>query len=74
MAGSKYEEIVLDNYDPENPYEEDVERYYSGEKFKCLVCELQLNSREEIEAIGLDADHTEIETSERVFEPDYGND
>ncbi len=74
MAGSKYEEVVLDNYDPENPYEEDVERYYSGEQFKCLVCELQLNSREEIEAIGLDADHTEIETRERVFEPDYGND
>ena len=74
MAGMQYEEIVRDDYDAENPWEEDVERYYSGEEFRCLSCELRLNSREEIEAVELEADHQEIETREREFEPDYGND
>ena len=74
MAGMQYEEIVLDDYDVENPWEEGVERYYSGEEFRCLPCELRLSSREEIEAVGLEADRQEIETREREFEPDYGND
>ena len=74
MAGMQYEEIVLDNYDAENHWEEDVERYYSGEEFQCLSCELRLNSREEIEAVKLEVNHQEIETREREFEPDYGND
>lgn len=74
MAGMQYEEIVLDNYDPEEPWLEDVERYYSGEEFRCLSCDLCLNSREEIEAVGLGSEFQEIDTREREYEPDYGND
>jgi hypothetical protein len=74
MAGMQYEEVVLDDFDLEVPWEEDVERYYSGEEFTCLVCGLRLNSPEEIEAVGLDPEHQDVETREREFEPDYGND
>lgn len=75
MAGTQHGEEFVDNYEEyENPFEEDVEKYYFGEQFRCLVCELQLNSAAELEALGLDVEHTEIETRDRVFEPDYGND
>ena len=74
MAGMQYEEIISDEYDSETPWLEDVERYYSGEEFHCIVCELQLNSREEIEAVGLEADYQETDTREREYGPDYGND
>ena len=34
---------------------------------------LHLDSRQEIEAAGIDPDHVEVETREREYEPDYGN-
>ncbi len=53
--------------------EEEVEKTYGAEEFRCPTCDLHLDSRDEIEAAGLDPDQTEVETREREFEPDYGN-
>jgi hypothetical protein len=66
-----YDEEVVEP-DPEADFEE-VEKYYSAERFRCPICELRLDSREEIEAASLDPDHMEIEEREREYEPDYGN-
>lgn len=74
MGGMVYEEIVVDYYDQNNPWEEDVEKHCTAEEFKCLSCGLHLNSVEEIEAVGLDSDHMEIDSREREFEYEYGND
>jgi hypothetical protein len=66
-------EEVIDTNPGEDSWEDEVEKYYSAEEFKCPTCDLHLDSRQEIEAVGLDADHTEVETRERQYEPDYGN-
>ncbi len=74
MAGTLYEEVVSDHYDHENPWEEEVVKYYSGDELICVVCDLHLNSRDEIEAASLNPDYDETDTRERSFEDEYGND
>jgi hypothetical protein len=37
------------------------------------VCGLHLHSRAEIEAAGIETDHTDVEVRMREYEPDYGN-
>ena len=73
LAGVSFGEEVLDETPGEDGWEEEVEKTYGAEEFRCPTCDLHLDSREEIEAVGLDPDHTETETREREFEPDYGN-
>jgi hypothetical protein len=71
LAGISFGEEVI----PAEPSDEDeqVEKYYGAEELRCPVCDLHLDSRAEIEAAGIDADHTETELREREYEPDYGN-
>ena len=73
FAGDKFWEEVLDTIAGAESWEEEVEKTYGAEEFRCPTCNLHLDSRDEIEAVGLDPDHTEVETREREFEPDYGN-
>jgi hypothetical protein len=73
LAGMEYGEEVLDTTAGEDGWEEEVEKQYGAEEFRCPTCGLQLNSRQEIEAASIDPDHNEIETREREYEPDYGN-
>ncbi|TCH97911.1 hypothetical protein EJV46_11870 [Roseococcus sp. SYP-B2431] len=73
FAGIIFGEEVLDPPPGEERWEEHVEKNYGAEEFRCPTCDLHLNSREEIEAVGLDPDHVEVEVREREFEPDYGN-
>lgn len=73
LAGASYGEEVLDEEFSEESWEEEVEKYYGAEEFRCPVCDLHLDSRAEIEAVGIDPDHVETETREREYEPDYGN-
>lgn len=73
LAGVSYGEEVLDEIRGEEGWEEKVEKYYGAEELRCPVCDLYLRSRAEIEAVGVDADYTEIEIREREYEPDYGN-
>lgn len=73
VAGVTYGEEVLDEALGEQGWEEEVEKQYGGEELRCPVCDLHLDSRAEIEAAGVDPDHTEIVTREREYEPEYGN-
>jgi hypothetical protein len=73
LSGIKYNEEVSEE-DGEDPYEELVDVFYVAEEFLCPSCNLHLDSREAIEAVGLDVDHVETDTRQREYEPDYGND
>jgi hypothetical protein len=73
LAGSKYDEEVSDD-DGQDPYEESVDISYVAEEFICPSCGLHLDSRDAIEAVGLEVDHFETETRQREYEQDYGND
>jgi hypothetical protein len=74
LAGMQFHEEVLDDVDDDDSWEETVERHYEAEELRCPVCTLHLYSHEEIVAVGLDTNHQEIDTRERTYEPDYGND
>jgi len=74
LAGVKYDEEISDENDDEDPFEERVDVSYVAEEFQCPACGLQLDSRDAIEAVGLQVDHIETETRQREYEPDYGND
>lgn len=71
IAGIKIEEVVLDGHYDED---ESVEIMYVGEEFHCPVCDLHLHGSAELEAAGLDIEHTEIDTRERRYEEGYNND
>jgi hypothetical protein len=73
FTGDSYEEEVLDSSPGEDGWEEAVEKTYGAEEFRCPTCDLHLDSRGEIEAVGLDPDYTKVETREREYEPEYGN-
>jgi hypothetical protein len=72
LAGVTYGEEVLDSVSGEG-WEEEVQKSYGGEELRCPVCDLHLDSRAEIEAAGVEPDHTEIVTREREYELEYGN-
>ena len=72
LAGLKYAELVSDQDDGDSE-EEMVDIMLGAQEFHCPSCGLHLDSREEIEAVGLDTDHTETETRQREYEPEYGN-
>ena len=74
LGGSKFEEYVSEEQDPDDPYTEYVEVEYSSEEFLCPVCQLHLQGTQEIYATDLPGEFTETEEREREFEPDYGND
>jgi hypothetical protein len=73
LAGLEFGEQVLDSSPGEEGEEEEVEKYYSGEEFRCPTCGLHLDSRQEIDAAGVEADWAETTTRTREYEPDYGN-
>jgi hypothetical protein len=74
LAGIKYNEEVSEEDSSEDPYEELVDVFYVAEEFLCPSCNLHLDSREAIAAVGLNVDHVETDTRQREYEPDYGND
>jgi hypothetical protein len=74
LGASLWEEEVLDDYDPDAPEWESVEKTYLVEALYCPTCELKLNSRQEVAAAGFDEEFKETEERERTYEPDYGND
>jgi hypothetical protein len=73
LAGLEYGEEVVDTQPGEDGWEEEVEKQYGAEEFRCPTCDLHLDSREEIQEAGIDVDHTETEIREREYEPEYGN-
>lgn len=73
LAGMENGEEVIDSQPGEQGWDEEVEKDYSAEEFRCPTCDLRFDSRQEIEAAGIYPDHTEVETREREYEPEYGN-
>jgi len=51
-----------------------VDIFFVAEEFLCPSCNLRLDSREAIEAAGLEVETVETEARQREYEPDYGND
>jgi hypothetical protein len=74
LAGVKYAEEVSEEQDEEYQDEETVDIFFVAEEFQCPSCGLHLDSRDEISAANLEVEHTETETRQREYEPDYGND
>jgi len=74
LAGVKYAEEVSEEQEEEYQDEETVDVSFVAEEFQCPSCGLHLDSREEIAAANLEVEHTETETRQREYEPDYGND
>jgi hypothetical protein len=85
MAGTLWnEEITEDDpgwsgYDDHGEWfgelpTERVEKTFTVEEFKCVVCSLSLSGTKEIAAADLPEDFVQIEKREREFEEDYGND
>jgi hypothetical protein len=74
LAGQKYAEEVSEEQDEEYSDEETVDILLVAEEFHCPSCGLHLDRREEIEAADLEVEHAEIQTRQREYEPDYGND
>ncbi|HUE46019.1 MAG TPA: hypothetical protein VMO81_07200 [Aestuariivirgaceae bacterium] len=74
LAGLKYAEEVSEDLDDEYSDEETVNVFLSAEEFQCPSCGLHLDTRDEIEAVDLNVEHIEVETRQREYEPDYGND
>jgi hypothetical protein len=73
VAGVQYYGAVADEHDGED-YEETIDVAYLAEELHCPACQLHLENRESIEAVGIEVDHEEQEIRQREYEPDYGND
>jgi len=74
LAGVKYNEELSDDEDAAEFPDEAVDVYYVAEEFHCPSCHLHLDSRDAIEAAGLEVENVETEIRQREYEPDYGND
>jgi hypothetical protein len=74
LAGVKYDEEISEDNNEDDLFEELVDVSYVAEEFQCPSCNLHLETRDGIEAAGLQVDHIETETRQREYEPDYGND
>ena len=72
LAGMLHHEEVIDEFF--STYEEEVVQDFLAEEFHCPVCDLHLYSYDEIEAVGLETNHTETSIREREYAPEYGND
>jgi len=73
LAGVKYNEEASED-EAEWPDEEMVDVFFVAEEFLCPSCGLHLDSREAIEAVGLEVETVQAEARQREYEPDYGND
>jgi hypothetical protein len=73
LAGMEFDEEVMEETPGDEGWEEQVQKNYGAEEFRCPTCDLHLDSRQEIEAARVEADHSEVETRVREYEPDYGN-
>lgn len=74
LAGIEFGEEATGDIDPDFPDEEWVDKYHTAEEFICTSCDLHLESRSDIEAVGLDPDYTKSEIRKREYEAEYGND
>lgn len=73
VAGVKFSEEPVEDED-HDALEETIAVSYVADEFRCPSCALNLESRDAIEAAGLDVDKVDFVEREREYGPDYGND
>jgi hypothetical protein len=73
VAGMLTYEDILDTSNEPDGIMESVEKSFSAEEFHCPVCDLRLEGADELEAAGVNSEHTEVEDRQQEYEPDYGN-
>ncbi|AFO87173.1 hypothetical protein D1821_06010 [Phaeobacter inhibens] len=74
MAGEMVEEEVIGTDPDEYCVWETVERYFSGEEFRCPTCGLALDGFDELIFADLNMEFSDTDEREMEYEPDYGND
>jgi uncharacterized cysteine cluster protein YcgN (CxxCxxCC family) len=74
VGGEKWHEEVTNGEITEEPWLECVDSLYVTSAFRCVVCGLQLDGRDELEVAGVLDQFTKTEVREPDYGPDYGND
>ena len=74
VVGEMVEEEVIDTTPDEYGMWETVERYFTGERFLCPTCGLELNGYDELTYADVDPEYSDTDEREMEYEPDYGND
>lgn len=73
MAGEQTREDITEDRD-DSAIWEIVEREFVGEQFICPICELAFKGTDELVVSNLEYIHSDEQTREIEYEPDYGND
>ncbi|GIL18599.1 MAG: hypothetical protein BroJett040_23500 [Oligoflexia bacterium] len=74
LGGELIDEEVDSSIDNDDPFIENLVQTYSSEEFLCLICNLHLKGKRELNEVEIEDTFTRITEREREFEPDYGND
>ena len=73
VAGESWNEEITNANDPDEPWLELVETTYITSAFRCSVCGLRLNGRDELEVAGVLEQFVSHDVREPDYEPEYGN-
>jgi hypothetical protein len=74
VSGERWHEEISTVERPDEPWMELVETTYVTSGFRCAVCQLKLDGREEMDLAGIEKNFVLTEEREPDYEPDYGND
>jgi hypothetical protein len=74
VSGERWNEEISAVERPDEPWVELVETTYVTSGFRCTVCQLKLDGREEMDLAGIEKEFVLTEEREPDYEPDYGND
>jgi uncharacterized cysteine cluster protein YcgN (CxxCxxCC family) len=74
VAGEKWHEEIVKGEITEEPWLETVDSIYVTSAFRCVVCGLKLDGRDELEVAGMIEQFVHSDIREPDYEPDYGND
>jgi hypothetical protein len=74
LGGERWREDTASSEIDYESWTEAIEITYVTTGFRCIVCKLHLEGREELDLGAIDKTFTTIEEREPDYEPDYGND
>jgi hypothetical protein len=74
VSGERWSEEISAAEDADEPWMELVETVYVTSGFRCKVCNLKLDGREELDLAEIENQFVITEEREPDYEPDYGND
>ncbi len=74
VSGERWNEEVSTIERSDEPWMELVETTYVTSGFRCTVCQLKLDGRDELDLAEIEKEFVVTEEREPDYEPDYGND